>query len=87
MKHFDRIDVNTRGRQTLRRRLFYSQGPNWVWRLDGYDKLKSYGFEIHGCIDGYSRRVLWLSVIRSNKDRKEVCNLYLNYLSIAKGVP
>ena len=38
-------------------------------------------------MDGYSRRVLWLSVIRSNKDPKEVCNLYFNYLLIVKGVP
>ena len=49
--------------------------------------MKPYGFEMHGCIDGYSRRVLWLSVILSNKDPKEVCNLYFNYLLCAKGVP
>lgn len=30
----------------------YVQGPNFVWHLDGYDKLKPYGFAIHGCIDG-----------------------------------
>ena len=30
---------------------FYMQG---VWHLHGYDKLKPYGFVIHGCIDGYS---------------------------------
>ena len=23
-----------------------------MWHLDGYDKLKPYGFAIHGCIDG-----------------------------------
>ena len=28
------------------------QGPNEVWHCDGYDKLKPYGFAIHGCIDG-----------------------------------
>ena len=39
------------------------------------------------CMDGYSRHVLWLRVIRSNKDPKEVCNLYFNYLLIEKGVP
>ena len=55
--------------------------------MNGYDKLKSYDFEIHGCMDGYSRHVLWLSVIRSSKDPKEVCNLYFNYLLVAKGVP
>ena len=86
MKHLDPI-VNTRRRRTLRRRFFYSPGPDWVWYLDGYSKSKPYDFEIHGCIDGYSRHVLWLSVIRSNKNRKEVCNLYFNYLLITKGVP
>ena len=29
------------------------QGPNHVWHTDGFDKLKPYGFAIHGCIDGY----------------------------------
>ena len=87
MKHLNIIGVNMRRRGTLRRRLYYSQGTNRVWYLDGYDKLKPYSFEIYGCIDRYNRRVLWLSVIRSNKDPKEVCNLYFNYLLIAKGVP
>ena len=74
MKHLDTIGVNTRRRGTLRGLLYYSQGTNQVWHLDGYDKLKPYSFEIHCCIDRYSRRVLWLSVIRSNKDPKEACN-------------
>ena len=87
MKDLDPAGVDARRRRTLRRRLYYSKGPNWVWHLDGYDKLKPFGFEIHGCIDGYSRRVLWLSIIRSNKDPKEVCNLFANYLAVIKGVP
>ena len=28
------------------------QGPNWCWHIDGYDKLKAFGFPIHACIDG-----------------------------------
>jgi hypothetical protein len=32
----------------------------------GYDKLKPYGFPIHGAIDGYSRKILWLELSRSN---------------------
>ena len=87
MKHLDPIGVKTRRRGTLRRQLYYSPGPNWVWHLDGYNNLKPYGFEIHGCIDGYSRSVLWLSVIQSNKDPMVVCNLYFTYLLIAKEVP
>ena len=87
MKELDPVGVDARRRRTLRRRLYYSKGPNWVWQLDGYDKLKPFGFEIHGCFDGYSRRVLRLNVLRSNKDPKEVCNLFINYMTVMKGVP
>ena len=78
MKYLDTIGVNTWKRGTLRCRLYYSPGQNRVCYLDGYDKLKPYGFEIHGCIDGYSRYILWLSVTRSNKDPKEEYKLYFN---------
>ena len=87
MKELDPIGVDARRRRTSRRCLYYSKGPNWIWHPDGYGKLKLFGFEIHGCIDGYSRRVLWLNVLRSNKDPKEVCNLFGNYLTVMKGVP
>ena len=87
MKRLDPIGANVRRKETLKSRLYYSLGQNWVGNFDGYDKLKPYGFEMHGCIDGYSRRILCLSVIRSNKGPKEVCNLYFNYLFIAKGAP
>ena len=50
----------------LRRRKYITEGPNSCWHADGYDKLKPYGFPIHGCIDGYSRRILWLKVTKSN---------------------
>lgn len=42
----------------LNRRTYCSPGPNAAWHADGYDKLKPYGFPIHGCIDGFSRKVL-----------------------------
>ena len=87
MKDLVPAGVDARRRRTLRRRLYYSKGPNCVWHLDGCDKVKPFGFEIHGCIDGYSRRVFWLNIIRSNKDPKEVCKLLVNYLTVIKGVP
>jgi hypothetical protein len=37
-----------------------------IYYLTGYDKLKPFGFPVHASIDGYSRRVLWLEVVRSN---------------------
>ena len=38
--------------------------------IDGYDKLKPFGFAIHGAIDGYSWKILWLFVGSSNNDPK-----------------
>jgi hypothetical protein len=26
-------------------------GPDWLWCLDGHDKLAAYGIEIYGCVD------------------------------------
>ena len=30
----------------------YNKGPNYIWHIDGYDKLSPFGLTIHGCIDG-----------------------------------
>ena len=54
-----------------------SPGPNFCWHIDiGYDKLKPYGFPIYGGIDGYSRKVLWLKVARTNNNPHMVANFF-----------
>jgi hypothetical protein len=46
--------------------------------IDGYDKIKPFGFAIHDAIDGHStRRILWLSVGTSNNDPKIVARYFL----------
>lgn len=65
----------------LRRRMYKSPGPNFLFHLDGYDKLKPFGFCIHGCIDGFSRYLIWLEVATTNKDPL-VCAYY--YLKAIK---
>ena len=60
----------------LRRRMYTNPGPNFAWHLDGYDKLKPYGFPIHGCVDGFSRRVMWLKICPSNNDPSHVASLF-----------
>ena len=65
MNIFKDIDSEgTRLRLRLRRRRYVSEGPNSSWHADGFDKLKPYGFPNRGCIDGYSRRILWLKVTK-----------------------
>ena len=57
---------------------YRSEGPNTCWHVDGYDKLKSYGLPIHGCIDGYARKLIWLNVSRSNNKSLVPASYYLD---------
>lgn len=41
-------------------------GPNHLWHLDGYHKLIKWGFVIHGCIDGFSRSIVFLRCSNNN---------------------
>ena len=54
-----------RRRRKLKRRVYTNPGSNYCWHIDGYDKIKPDGFAIHGCIDGYSRNVIWLRLDRT----------------------
>ena len=87
IKDLDLLGVDTRRRRALRRSLYYGKSPNRVQHLISYDKFKAFGFESKQCIDGDSKCILWLNILRSNKDPKEVCNIFVNYLTITKGVP
>lgn len=53
----------------------------------GYDKLKPYGFPVHGAIDGFSRRILWLEVVRSNNNPDVTANLFLESIKEVGGCP
>lgn len=70
--------ISARTRHRLKRRKYVVPGPNFLWHLDGYDKLKPFGFAIHGCVDGYSRRIIWLNVASSNNNPKIIAKYYLD---------
>ena len=65
----------------LRRRSYLNPGPNYCWHADGYDKLKPYGFPIHGCIDGFSRKIMWLKIVSSNNDPQVVGRLFFDCIN------
>eukprot|EP00731_Ephydatia_muelleri_P036661 Em0300g3a len=54
------------------------QGPNWCWHIDGYDKLKAFGFPIHACIDGFSQKIIWLELTSTNTDPSVVVKFFLD---------
>lgn len=45
-----------------------SPGSNHCWHVDKYDKLKPFVLAIHGCVDGFSRKVMWQKVVRTNNN-------------------
>ena len=87
LKELDPEGSENRRRHRLRRRRYVNPGPNFVWHIDGYDKIKPWGFPIHGAIDGYSRCILWLQVTCSNNAPDNIACLYLTAVSTAEGCP
>lgn len=71
----------------FQRRVFDGHGPNYIVQIDGWDKLKPYGISIHGAIDGFSHKVLWLRACESNKNPCYICHFYLEYVKEIQGVP
>ena len=65
--------VENRWRHRLQQKRYSTHGPNFLWHLDGWDKL----------IDGFSCRILWLEVGSTNKDAKVVANHFLGTVCTA----
>ena len=45
--------------------------------VDGIDKMKHFGFNIHNWIDGYSRKIMWMEKVYSSKYLKILLHSYL----------
>ena len=87
LRELDPQGVQERTAHRLRRRAYQNPGPNAAWHCDGYDKLKPYGFPIHGCLDGWSRKILWLFVTRSNNQPHNIAAYYLETVRKYRGCP
>ena len=64
---------------------FQSEGSLWLVSLDGHDKL--YGYQnwtfplgVYGCLDTFSRKILFLFLCYSNSDPDVIGKRYLQYL-------
>ena len=77
LRELDPEGCEMRRQHKLKTRVYKNPGPNAVWHADGYDKLKPSGFAIHGCIDRWSRKLLWLFVTRSNISLDNIASYYL----------
>ena len=87
LKEMDPDGTDLRRKHCLKRRMYHNPGLNYAWHIDGYDKLKQWGFPIHGAIDGFSRKILWLEVTRSNNSPNKIASYYAKTVSEVGGCP
>ena len=68
LKEIDPNGTEEQKKNKLKRRNYFSTGPNTTWHRNGFDKFKLEGFPIHGCVGAFSRRTIWLKITRSNNN-------------------
>jgi hypothetical protein len=78
--------VRARRAKRLQRRVYRTKGSDYIWHVDGYDKLKPFGFAIHGCIDGFSRRIMWLQVSSTNNNPRVIGGYFLQCVQVIHGI-
>lgn len=81
LSRLDPSGFQLRSRRRFVRRRYVSAGPNQVWHVDGYDKLKPFAIAISGCIDSFSRKVMWLKSGSTNNDPGIIVQHYMQCLS------
>ena len=64
----------------IQRRVYKVRGANALHHMDGNEKLKPWGFYVHGSIDGFSRLIIYL-VCASNKRAATVSSIFMRGVS------
>jgi hypothetical protein len=55
---------------------YITSGPNFLWCLDGHDKLAQFGIQIYAAVDAYSRKIIWYYCGSSNRTAISVVRQY-----------
>ncbi|XP_034082049.1 uncharacterized protein LOC117552581 [Gymnodraco acuticeps] len=87
LRELNPLGTLSRTRRRFVRRTYHSMGPNYVWHVDGYDKLKPFGIGISGCIDGFSRKIMWLKCGPTNKNPEVIKNYFIDCIRNVGVIP
>ena len=79
--------VRERRARRLRRRHYSVPGPNYIWHMDSYDKLTPFGIGVNGCIDGFSRHIIWMQANVTNSKPDVVAAYFIGAVSERGGCP
>ncbi|MEQ2238673.1 hypothetical protein ILYODFUR_035583, partial [Ilyodon furcidens] len=69
----DPIGRSFRRRRTIRRRVYNVQTPNQLWHFDSNHKLVRWRMVVHGCVDGFSRTIIYLRCCNNNRASTVLC--------------
>ena len=86
LKIRDPEGLQARSGHRLRRRSYTTKSPDYLWHTDRYDKLKPFGFDVRGTIDGCRRKILLLKVSSSKNDPGIITKYYLDYARQIGGI-
>jgi hypothetical protein len=67
LTHVDPENTALRWACVITRRVYSVPGPNALWHVDGNHALIRWKFVVHGCIDGFSRRIIYLLCADNNR--------------------
>ncbi|CAH0546672.1 unnamed protein product [Brassicogethes aeneus] len=63
----DPVGRALRRHNTIVRRKYRVKGVNYLWHIDSNHKLVNFRMVFHGCIDGFSRMIIYLHCLNDNK--------------------
>lgn len=66
LNRVDPDNVFSRWGAVICRRTYYVPWPNSLWHIDGHHSLIRWKFVLHGCIDGKSRKIMFLHCSANN---------------------
>ena len=66
LRLLDPVGRAVRKRVTIQRRMYNVAASNELWHVDTNHKLIQWRFVVHGCIDGYSRAIIYLKCSTNN---------------------
>lgn len=72
-----------RRRHAIRRRIYSVSNPNQLWHIDGNHKLVRWRMVFHGCVDGFSRAIIYLACIDNNRASSVLSLLLLGFRTLA----
>ena len=79
-------------RKKIPKKPFVSDGPNWTFSLDGHDKMmgfqnSTFPLAIYGCLDTFSRKIIFLKVWNGNSCPILIAKFYMQYLLDSQELP